>query len=431
MVDSISEGMSKNITTAGGAERMIERIVESITPIYFSAGKVPIAIEIRDFDYPSIGSKFAKVRCRFGDLTEDFVVKYYYESGNGAYQKLPTRKSRASTENSLMKMYRNEGFESVPKSFMEPRQRDILYMKDVGDIPAERKLRENPDKQKKILQEILLVLSRFHAIGKRKGFSLPSRGDYDRLLKSRNFNDVGNALLHHYIGSKENSFTELREDFRKSFSFLGNYLEEKVDQIIHGDLNTYHIIFNNGNMNILDLEKAKLGHVTQDLAGLLCSPEVKLSSIEAEELLKEYKREYETFNSALKVGIKGIRRPIRDAGRILDSLVEVDERVTNDFIKTFYYSAVFECFRRCGKMLELKDKYPETYRRFVARYPGYINAETKYSQKITEITGVIKGRKDKLFSEEEEKRFIDLEKVITRVFLAAYLGNDAPIDKVP
>tara|TARA_Y100000310_G_scaffold38780_1_gene36293 strand:- start:1579 stop:2784 length:1206 start_codon:yes stop_codon:yes gene_type:complete len=332
------------------------------------------------FVFPSIGTCFDKVVAISGNkkhscFIKRFVSGYFERPGvSMAYRRPRTRTHPAKIESSFLNAFRDEGC-AVPSSFVRRSlvtstdflERNFLVMEDCGTTSLEETLRDkSTEEQEQVLAKLAPYQVNFSLAGIKLARKIV-RGKHTFTADAikRMSRDIEEGVRYRFNYWRPGASDKEQEEFFKKVKPVIDIIEGRPNQVILGDVSTYHIVVDqNKSPWWIDIEKIRNGDRTQDLAGLYLSPEVKLSYSAIERLLRNF---HGKETDALYK--EGLDKHVQSLDRILG---------------TFCAAGLEEAWRRGTKIREFKSAFPELYEQFIDMHPGFKGAFESYRQRLEE-----------------------------------------------
>lgn len=298
-----------------------------------------------------------------------------------------------AVENEILNRYKEEGC-NVPSSYVKAGE-DILILESIRGEKLEKKLVENradEEKRKNLIERTSLKLADLHHAGRKiqgnildtqilRSTELMQRSalycavicaseeDLVKMAKEGN----GNSEI---IKTIKNKHQYTFSKFNKFFEIFAEHFSSQETQLIHGDMATYHVIFDvNETPWFIDFGKPKFSNIVFDLAPLYFSQDTALPIEAIEEVFLKY-LERENMNLT---GQKTSKLP--------------KERFIGKF-KSLLYGDCFENIRRGSKSRFLRVVYPKEYSQFIKAHPSYKNSMPYYKKSTLDVIEYLLKRQD-------------------------------------
>lgn len=343
-----------------------------------------------------------------------------------------TASSLRQTEFDLLDSYRDLGC-NVPTPYIKTG--DIFVIKKIEGESLEKKLLENEtDKEKRValIKKVSLCLNKIHDVGGRiQGDILTNNLEIaKKIMRTADLLRQSELYFTSLAARKEDLIRvkEMGEDgkelikkvkeecsdnfsiFNSFFEILGRHFSRQETQLIHGDMTTYHVIFDESEEPwFIDFGKPKFSNVVFDLIPLYFSQDTNLPIKATEEIFREY----------------------------LDRKYTPKDRIDEEF-KSLYLGACFSNIGRGSKNRILKAVFPDEYSQFVTKYPSYDKSLIFYRNSTRELAEHILDNSDKFKIEKNDyqsiKNFSDLLDRLVSVDAHSLLEDRCPMsirDRLP
>lgn len=326
-----------------------------------------------------------------------FVKRFLKEKMQPAFPFLQTdiRGSLQQTEFDLLSGYKDAGCNvSTPCV----KTRDILIVKKIkGESLENRLLKNGTDEEKRIalIRKASLYLDKINVEGWRmQGDILTNNLEIaKRIMRTADLLRQSEKYFTSFVATGEDlrRVKERGEDgkelikqikkecsdnfsiFNSFFEILDRHFSRQGTQLIHGDMTTYHVIFDEDEEPwFIDFGKPKFANVVFDFIPLHFSQDTNLPIKATEEIFREY----------------------------LDRKYTPKDRIDEEF-KSLYLGACFSNIGRGSKNRVLKTAFPNEYSQFVIKHPSYDRSLIFYIDSTREITEHLLSNKDRFKIEKD------------------------------
>ncbi len=335
-----------------------------------------------------------------------YILKYFFpsEEGGNGFVRTDLGKEPAVSEYLLLRSYRDKGAH-VPSPYLHTSEPGMILMEDMGIDSLEKKVTgKSEDKRVDLTSLALKELSEFHKAGseiqgevlRRMGRVVLSSGDLMKKLKS--YYALLKASDEEVAEGKVNpnpagwrAFCEASEPLVKSI--IG------TDQLIHGDMASYHVFFKEDEKGeegvwFIDLGNPKFDHVAFDCAPLIFSKDINIPPERAEEVYISY------LKNARLDGVSG-------------SKLSIEKKIVSKELNILLSAGVFQALRRAAKDKIFRLRYPSIQEAFISAHPNYKNVGNYYHRIAPETVRFLIENSDRFELKDDTCRLY--EELITQL----------------
>lgn len=358
-----------------------------------------------------LATEYLKIRLGFTngggqERTVDYFVKRLIENKVERY--IPflqaNKRTHQQTEFELLNMYRNLGC-NVPSPAVK--LKNILIMREIAGKSLEDLTgpEGSEEKRAELVEQTIPHIKKINDNGRRiEGYILHGNLDVGKkieetanlLKQSERYFTILAATEEDLRGlkSKEEEAQLIEQITKKCgsnfsvfnsfFEIINRHFSSQNNQLIHGDMTSYHVIINeNGEPWFIDFGKPKNSNVVFDTIPLYFSQDTSLSLKIVEELFRK------------ELDIRGVSK----------------DRIDEEF-KSLYLGGCFSNIRRGSKNLTLRVACPNEYALFINKHPSYAYSLGYYKNTAKKLLEGMLKNKDRFKIDRQDyesiKNFLDL-----------------------
>lgn len=395
--------MEENDTISLEKNGHIESTVPILVDLMRRGIKESVVMEIDTEELPSVhtGTEYYRQtikgkKRKNGETTNtgSVISKSFIGDEEVGFERPDIKKNTLQMEADLMREYEEKNA-NVPRLY--PSRNNILIMEDLGKNSLEKRINGENEKERVRLTTLAIrELAYLHKMGREIQGEFFKK--YNVAKNKANLEDRARR----YFADLSSSREQIREGqtnysnpagWRKSFfpvfenTVLDNISGE--DQLIHGDMTTYHLFFvQNGEgeekIYTVDFGNPKFDLVCFDNAPIVFSQDTNIPIEKVEDVFIPYLEE-----KARLEGFKGSSRLLYKG--------EVSRNV-----KKILNVGIFENLRRSAKSKVLQNKFPEIYRGFIETHPTYEGCRSHYQKSTSEIIDFLRENSSRFELSDQE-----------------------------
>jgi len=405
--------------------------IESLIPILEDAlNKDLTTVSISIEPLPSVheGTSYHRVFITPGE--ESYILKRFLPGeGENGFVRTGIPKNPASKEFALMELYRAAGA-NVPMPYSYSDEPSSLLIEDMGTESLELRVRgKEEDERVALTSKALEAIADFHRVGRSIQGEVLVRRPKEEILSRRNLIQRLKSYYAVITASEDrirngeafqDTSPEGWNEFKTALSpVIKNILGE--DQLIHGDLTSYHLFFRTNEEGEETVWIVDHGNPGFDVVAFDCAP----GGIFSQDTAIPLHRTEEVFYTYLeKARLEGVR----------GSKVGLKQDIVTTEFETLLNAGIITNLRRLAKARKLRLRHPEIYEGFISAHPTYNGSEDYYRKTTPEIVRFILESSDRFRLLQEDirnyerlARFLDNmveENVINENDLATEIGLD-------
>ncbi len=289
------------------------------------------------------------------------------------------------------------------------RKGDLFITRKIDGEGLELKLIKNKDDERArmgLIEDTIVCVDDFHKGGVRiQGDILQNQQMAKRIIKCADLLSISEEYFVSLAATEEDlvkvkegkkEAKQLIEEvkqkcsgnfstFNAFFGIFNEHFKRQETQLIHGDMTTYHAIFDkDGKVWLLDLDKPKFSNPVFDQTSLFFSQDTNLPTRAVEGIYRKH----------------------------LDRIHTPRDRVGEE-VKSLYLGGSFSNIGRGSKNRVLRIAYPREYLMFVGKHPSYAQSVPFYQQSTQELVEHVLENKERFrINREDYKTMKDFLKLL-------------------